>query len=1256
MLGLRPPMAKEHTPKRGRHFYGPGPYVEREADQTLVEALRAGEYALVLAPRGSGKTSLRIRTSELLTDAGVSVAAVDLGAIGAENRADAFCASVVIEAGRSLGLAEQAKQAWRASKGPPQMRLRACIREVILEQVDGPVVLFIDELELVRALGPARDDFFAALRAMADARGEAGPWGRLSVCLVGALTRDELVSDPRRSAFDLPAREIGLRDFSREQLDAFAPTLEPLGADTKALLDALNDWTSGHPALCQWIAGDLLLREVQKGDEATAVEAVVRESFLQRGPEVDPLLGDTARRLRRDQRDPWRTRVLAVYERVLRGERIDLRGRQLGSDGALIVARLKIAGLVAASAGGKLRVRNKVVERAFDRNWVRKALAGRPVSEALERWESGGRRSAALLRGQDLREAVAWVEGRPDVTPGERDFVLASERARAHRLRRLLFAGSALSLGLAGLLGVSLWQYRASLEAPTARGVVAAGLETKAARASSSGELVDPPKADDLSLVETIAAVDQASRLDLQIQQNELLRGQLEVQTQRLAIEQASRAELLAPDPGRRTEGASLALRALEHWAEDLGEAPAAVTRALTINLPAAGDTIEVDAHGGPIVALASSPTRAVTVALKTVTDNGDAPPPTTGGAEVRVWELATGRRLASLETPAGELEAVAISPSGLWIAALSRTGSLTVWSLDELDELATFGPAPVPAPAGVLTGLAPVASLSVDDSGGVSLLRRDGAVDRVDPQAGNASARVRGSALPDELPLSHAAARVPPAGSETTAPASVALLAANTLELWDPPTGRTLASIPAPPFPTGVRELLWHPDGRRVLVWPHAGRSLLEWSIDSGELSQQTEHESAITAARFSPGGLLMATGTQAGAVRLWSTEGALLAEAPAHAAPVSALSFGRGTLVSADRSGGLRIQPLTRHDRPEPQAAQLGPDGAVLTVAMRVAVQANQATATAVPTLWLDGLDRLGLLPPRPLPPGTVRVETDLDARVLALVLDDGRAGLLSLNPELGGAPTPNDEAAPEPELPNFLPFPTAPGEASSSRVLDLLVSPDGERIILATEDRRVTLWGADRTPIATLAGHQAPVDRLALSPSGQYLASADRSQVVRVWDPGTAALWATLESDHEAHHLVLNDRFLLLVDHAGEAELWSLETRERVDELSLGQTSHADGPIQRVALSGDGSRLALARGRAVELWRLDTGEAIGRFRVQPPVLSLRFGEGGELLAVDGRGIVARWSTDVGQWLLEACDALPVGTVLPAVCPVDG
>ena len=184
--------------------------------------------------------------------------------------------------------------------------------------------------------------------------------------------------------------------------------LAPLAehVDPKTLLDVVYDWTAGNPALIQWICGDLLLRELGRGREATAVELVIRECFLQRGPEVDPLLGDTARRLRRDHRDPYRTRMLAAYERVLRGEVMDLRGRQLGSEGALVVARLKVLGLVSPSAGGKLRVRNRVVERAFDRNWVRRALAGRPVSDALERWETGqpARERAAARRGPARRD------------------------------------------------------------------------------------------------------------------------------------------------------------------------------------------------------------------------------------------------------------------------------------------------------------------------------------------------------------------------------------------------------------------------------------------------------------------------------------------------------------------------------------------------------------------------------------------------------------------------------------------------------------------------------------------------------------------------------------------------------------------------------------------------------------------------------------------------------------------------------------
>jgi WD40 repeat protein len=65
---------------------------------------------------------------------------------------------------------------------------------------------------------------------------------------------------------------------------------------------------------------------------------------------------------------------------------------------------------------------------------------------------------------------------------------------------------------------------------------------------------------------------------------------------------------------------------------------------------------------------------------------------------------------------------------------------------------------------------------------------------------------------------------------------------------------------------------------------------------------------------------------------------------------------------------------------------------------------------------------------------------------------------------------------------------------------------VSPDGQRIAGAMDDRTVRLWDASGKLLAILRGHSDLVMDVAFSPDGTRLASGSYDKTIRIWELGT------------------------------------------------------------------------------------------------------------------------------------------------------
>src|SRR5436309_15163570 len=209
-------------------------YVERHADRDLYEGLSRGEFCYVLTSRQMGKSSLMVHTAARLRREGMSVAVLDLTAIGQNLDPEQWYDGLLGHLGRQLELEDELEEFWleHARVGPLHRWMRA-LREVVLERVQGRVVLFLDEIDAVRSLPFSTDEFFAALRECYNRRTQDPEFQRLTFCLLGVAAPADLISDQRTSPFNI-GRRIELRDFTEAEA---APLAAGLG---------IGGWTGTH--------------------------------------------------------------------------------------------------------------------------------------------------------------------------------------------------------------------------------------------------------------------------------------------------------------------------------------------------------------------------------------------------------------------------------------------------------------------------------------------------------------------------------------------------------------------------------------------------------------------------------------------------------------------------------------------------------------------------------------------------------------------------------------------------------------------------------------------------------------------------------------------------------------------------------------------------------------------------------------------------------------------------------------------------
>ncbi|MHC5823281.1 MAG: AAA-like domain-containing protein, partial [Nostoc sp.] len=355
---------------------GGGIYIPRQADEELLSLCRSATFAYVLTPRQMGKSSLMVRTAETLRDEGICSVIVDLQELGANVTAEQWYFGFLVKLEDQLMFDTDVVNWWQEHEhlGVSQ-RLTQFFERVLLAEVQGQVVIFVDEIDSTLSLD-FTDDFFIAIRYLYVARATNPEFGRLSFVLMGVATPGDLIRDAKRTPFNIGQR-VDLTDFTVEEALPLAEGLALPSNEANQILRWVLNWTGGHPYLTQRLCGALLTKNpefVETRFIASDVDRIVSSTFFGAMSEQDNNLQFVRDMLTKRSPDP---QVLTIYREIRWGKRAVVDEEQ-----SLAKSHLKLSGVVRRE-NNVLRVRNQIYRQVFDDKWINKHL---PFN-LRDRWE-----------------------------------------------------------------------------------------------------------------------------------------------------------------------------------------------------------------------------------------------------------------------------------------------------------------------------------------------------------------------------------------------------------------------------------------------------------------------------------------------------------------------------------------------------------------------------------------------------------------------------------------------------------------------------------------------------------------------------------------------------------------------------------------------------------------------------------------------------------------------------------------------------
>jgi len=853
-------------------------YVERQCDREYYELLKERKYCYVFNCRQMGKSSLRVRVTHKLQAEGTVCATIDPQKIGVEVTCEQWYASAIRSLVGDLDLKSKFDlRSWIREREllSPVQRFAEFIETVVLQEIDAPIVIFVEEIDRLLSLKFGMDDFFGLVRSFFEDRPTKPDYNRLTFSFLGVATPTDLIQSHNTSAFNI-GYAVEMAGFTLTEAGQLMQGLASKVANPQDYLAEAVKWTGGQPFLIQRLLGMMekeLAGIAPPENIVDWVENLVQERIVTNWESQDaPPHLTTIRDRVLSVEEKLRGRMLGCYQQVLAdGELEDDRSEER--------SKLWLTGLVVRREG-KLISYNPIYAAVFNNAWVDGQLADlRPefYGSAFRAWQDAeeGQNQGFLLRGQALEEAEVWARGEKlsDVDEQflresqefEKKGIIESnqilqdaEQKASQRLKRSVKFGILMIFTSVSIVTATFFYVRnktidvqmlekQKIELEVQRFTLLQSIDdTEAERAKAKLEVLESDIKSKLMDVQerfNSSEIDEKKKFETQ---TVIAQARLEAINARnqLLIYQELDSLLTALKAGYK-------LKNINFSNEEQGTEKTETSIALQSTIYKILELQTFKGHSRSVSSVNFSP-NGKTIATSSVDKT------------VKLWNLG-GRELQTFKGHSGYVYDTAFSPDGKTIATGSQDRTIKLWNL-EGKQLQTFK-----GHRGNVWSVAfspdgkTIASSSGDKT--VKLWNLEG--EELQTLKGHSS-------IVNNVAFSPSGKMIATGSWDST------------IKLWSL-EGKQLQTFKVH---TGyVSSFAFSPDGKTIATG--VGNTVKLWNLEGKQLQVFKGHSDFVLSVAFSPDGKTIATGSQDSIVKLWSLDGKELQSFKGHNSGVTGVAF---------------------------------------------------------------------------------------------------------------------------------------------------------------------------------------------------------------------------------------------------------------------------------------------------------------------------------------------------------------------------